>query len=77
MRRHFLRESAPLHRSRNTVDGILSVTASLAARANFFPRARKFSGLPLDNACAASPEKISVRHEISTEAVENFWIRQA
>jgi hypothetical protein len=54
-----------------------SMTGSLAARANFFPRAQKFSGLLLDNARAASPQKIRARREISTEAVENFWIRQA
>jgi hypothetical protein len=58
-------------------NGIFSMTGSPDALAKFFPRARKFSGLPLDNARAASPEKNSMRHEISTEAVENFWIRQA
>jgi hypothetical protein len=40
-------------------NGIFSMTASRAALAKFFPRERKFSRLPLDNARAASPEKIS------------------
>jgi hypothetical protein len=53
------------------------MTASMRSARNFSAVARKFSGLLLDNARAAAPEKISARHEISTEAVDNFWITQA
>jgi len=35
---------------------------------------RKFIRLPLDNARGSSLKKILTRREISTEAVENFWI---
>jgi hypothetical protein len=84
MRRHFLREFAPLHGGSNksaarkeSEAGIFSVTASSPRSRNFFAGARKFSRLLLDNACVSAPEKISARHEISTEAVDNFWITQA
>jgi hypothetical protein len=43
----------------------------------FFVDAQKFSRLLLDNARTPAHEKISARHEISTEAVDNFWITQA
>jgi hypothetical protein len=48
-----------------------------AEPAIFFAGAQKFSALLLDNARTSAHEKISARHEISTEAVDNFWITQA
>jgi hypothetical protein len=56
---------------------IFSMSGVDVELAIFFPGARKFSRLLLDNARTSAPEKNSARHEISTEAVDNFWITQA
>jgi hypothetical protein len=58
-------------------NGIFSMTGVAGSSRTFFAGARKFSRLLLDNARTPAHEKISARHEISTEAVENFWITQA
>jgi hypothetical protein len=60
---------------------VQSKTGLAPRRRKIFRRGRKFIRLPLDSTrvAAQARKNFSVlrRAEISTEAVENFWIRQA